>query len=500
MDADLRILVGALLLLGGVLLSKTSSRLGVPSLLLFLGLGMVAGSDGLLGIEFDDVELARSIGIVALTLILFSGGLGTRWDDVRPALRPGMSLATIGVLVSAATLGLLASLVLGIDPLQGLLLGGIIASTDAAAVFSVLRSRGVRLGTRLRSLLELESGSNDPASVFLTIGVISLIQGDGTTVVQLVWDFVVQMSLGVAAGLAAAAGAVRLINRLRLDVDGLYPVITLATVLAVFEAVTWLGGSGFLAVYVAGVAMAHRDFLHRRSLVRFHDAVAWLMQIAMFVVLGLLVFPSRLPEVAGPAVVVAVLLMFVARPFATAIALAPFRMPWRHKAFVSWVGLRGATPIILATFPVVAGVPDADTIFDVVFFVVITSVLVQGTTISFAARRLGLGDEDSTDVGRVSFDAVIAGDTGHCLHEIRLVDDAPASGVTLMDLALPAQVLVVLVRRGDASLMPQGNTRLQSGDELLVFADSDTFESVRHLFGRGPSRHFDDVPDDPPPD
>lgn len=218
MDADLRILVGALLLLGGVLLSKTSSRLGVPSLLLFLGLGMVAGSDGLLGIEFDDVELARSIGIVALTLILFSGGLGTRWDDVRPALRPGMSLATIGVLVSAATLGLLASLVLGIDPLQGLLLGGIIASTDAAAVFSVLRSRGVRLGTRLRSLLELESGSNDPASVFLTIGVISLIQGDGTTVVELVWDFVVQMSLGVAAGLAAAAGAVRLINRLRLDV------------------------------------------------------------------------------------------------------------------------------------------------------------------------------------------------------------------------------------------------------------------------------------------
>ena len=497
MAPDLRILVGALLLLGGVLLSKTSSRLGVPSLLLFLGLGMLAGSDGVLGIEFDDAELARSLGVVALTLILFSGGLGTRWRDVQPVHRPGVSLATVGVLISATTLGLLASLVLGIDPLQGLLLGGIIASTDAAAVFSVLRSRGVRLGTRLRSLLELESGSNDPASVFLTIGVISLIQGDGTTVVELVWDFVVQMTLGLAAGLAAASGIVWLINRLRLEVDGLYPVISLAAVLAVFETVTWLGGSGFLAVYVTGVSMANRDFLHRRSLVRFHDAVGWLMQIAMFVVLGLLVFPSDLPEVAVPAMVVAALLMFIARPLATVITLAPFRMPWREQVFVSWVGLRGATPIILATFPVVAGVDDADTIFNVVFFVVLTSVLVQGTTISAAARRLSVGDAGDDHMSPVSFDAVIAGDTGHCLHEVRLVDDAPAAGTTLMDLGLPSQVLVVLVRRGDASLMPQGNTRLESGDELLVFADTPAFESVRHLFGPGPLRHFDDVPDDP---
>jgi len=464
---------------------------------MFLGLGMAAGSDGVLGIEFDDAELARSLGVLALTLILFSGGLGTRWRDVRPVLRPGLTLATVGVMISAATLGLLASVVLGIDPLQGILLGGIIASTDAAAVFSVLRSRGIRLGTRLRSLLELESGSNDPASVFLTIGMISLIQGDGTTVVELAWDFVVQMTLGLTAGLVAAAGIVWLINRLRLDVDGLYPVISLAAVLAVFEMVTWAGGSGFLAVYVTGVAMANREFLHRRSLVRFHDAVGWLMQIAMFVVLGLLVFPSRLPDVAGPAMVVAVLLMFVARPLAAVITLAPFRLPWRHQMFVSWVGLRGATPIILATFPVVAGIPDADTIFDVVFFVVITSVLVQGTTIGATARRLRLDRDGQVDDAPVSFDAVIAGDTGHCLHEIRLVDDAPAAGTTLMDLALPAQVLVVLVRRGDASLMPQGNTRLEAGDELLVFADTPAFDSVRHLFGPGPSRHFDDVPDDP---
>ena len=498
MDPDLRILTGAALLLGGVLLSKASSRLGVPSLLLFLGLGMVAGSDGLLGIEFDDAELAQSLGVLALTLILFSGGLGTRWDEVRVVLRPGTALATVGVLISASTLGLLAALILGLDPLQGLLLGGIIASTDAAAVFSVLRSRGVHLGTRLRSLLELESGSNDPASVFLTVGMIALIQGDGTSVVELVWDFGVQMTLGVVAGVAAAAGIVWLINRLRLDVDGLYPVISLAAVLVVFEAVTWAGGSGFLAVYVTGVSMANREFLHRRGLVRFHDAVAWLMQIAMFVVLGLLVFPSDLGTVAVRALVVAVLLMVVARPLATVLTLAPFRLPWREQLFVSWVGLRGATPIILATFPVVAGIPDADTIFNVVFFVVLTSVLVQGTTISSAARRLRLVGDDGTEAVRVSFDAVIVGDTGHCLHEVRLVNDAPAAGSSLIELGLPPQVLVVLLRRGETSLMPQGSTRLEAGDELLVFADDPTFDSVRHLFGRSPSRHFDDGVDDPP--
>jgi potassium/hydrogen antiporter len=492
MEPDLRILSGALLLLGGVLLSKTSTRFGVPSLVLFLGLGMAAGSEGLVGIEFDDMELARSVGVLALSLILFSGGLGTRWHDVRAVLRPGVALASVGVLISAVTLGLLASLILGIEPLQGLLLGGIIASTDAAAVFSLLRSRGVRLSTRLRSLLELESGSNDPAAVFLTVGVIALIQGDGTTVVDLAWDFTTQMTIGVVAGWVAAAGIIAAINRLRLDVEGLYPVITLATVLGVFEAVTWVGGSGFLAVYVTGVAMANRDFLHRRSLLRFHDAVAWLMQIAMFVVLGLLVFPSDLPPVTGRALVVAGLLMFVARPLATFITLAPFRMPWREQVFVSWVGLRGATPIILATFPVVAGVPDADTIFNVVFFVVLTSVVMQGSTISAAARRLGLVDDTADEQIRTSFDAVVAGDTGHCLHEVRLVEDAPAVGAKLVDLGLPSQLLVVLLRRGDASLMPQGNTRLEAGDELLVFANDETFERVRHLFGRSSFRHFDD--------
>lgn len=482
MEAQPLVLLAALLLLGGVLLSKTSSRLGVPSLLLFLGLGMLAGSEGLAGVEFDDVELARQVGVIALAFILFSGGLSTRWHDIRPVIGPGVALASVGVLTSALVLGSLASVILGIGLLEGMLLGGIIASTDAAAVFSILRSRGIQIGRRLRALLELESGSNDPAAVFLTAGFISLIEADGTTVVQLVGSFALQMSIGLVAGVALARGAVWGMNRLRLEFDGLYPVATFAFVLVVFEAVTWVGGSGFLAAYVAGLTMANTEFIHKRSLIRFHDAIAWLMQIGMFVVLGLLVFPSQLLPVAGQALAVAALLMFVARPVATLVTLAPFRTPMREIGFVSWVGLRGAAPVILATFPVAAGIPNAETIFNVVFFVVLTSVLVQGTTIPAAARRFGVTTDDVAAPAEVSFDAVITGETEHNLHEVRIADGSPAAGVRLVELGLPPGVLVVLLRRGDTTVMPQGGTELQAGDELLVFAERDTYADALARF------------------
>jgi cell volume regulation protein A len=481
-DAEPLILLSALLLLGGVLLSKTSSRFGVPGLLLFLGLGMLTGSEGLFGIEFDDVELARYVGVIALAFILFSGGLSTRWRDISPVLAPGIALASVGVLVSAVVLGLLASAILDIGRLEGMLLGGIIASTDAAAVFSILRSRGVQLTGRLRAMLELESGSNDPAAVFLTVGFIALIQDDGTTIADLAVSFVVQMSVGLVAGVLLARGAVLAINRLKLDFDGLYPVATFAFVLAVFELVTWVGGSGFLAAYVAGVTMSNASFLHKRSLIRFHDAVAWLMQIGMFVVLGLLVFPSDLLPVAGQALLVAGLLIFVARPVAALITLVPFRRPLREIGFVSWVGLRGAAPIILATFPVVAGIPNADTIFNVVFFVVLTSVLVQGTTIPLVARWLGLDTNDAAAPAEVSFDAVISGDTGHNLQEVRVARGSRAQGARVVELGLPGQVLIVLLRRGDTTVMPQGGTVLKADDELLLFAELEALAKVRDVF------------------
>jgi cell volume regulation protein A len=470
---DGAVLIAAALLLAGVVASKTSSRLGVPSLLLFLLLGMLAGSEGVLGIEFDDVELAQQVGVVALAYILFSGGLTTRWADVRPVVGPGVALASVGVVLTAVILGLLASVVLGIDPLEGLLLGAIIAATDAAASFSILRSRGVGVGQRLGSLLEFESGSNDPMAVFLTVGMIALIQGDADGPVDLALLFVEQLSVGLVAGWALARVALVMINRLRLEYDGLYPVMTVAFVMLIFEGTAALGGSGFLAAYIAGLTMANATFLHKGSLVRFHDAIGWLGQIAMFVLFGLLVFPSELPDVAGQALLIAGLLIFVARPLAVAATLAPFRLPWREVGFVSWVGLRGATPIILATFPLVEMVPDADTIFNVVFFVVLTSVLLQGTTIPAMARLLGVVRDEPRPPGR-AFEAVISGDAAHNLREILIPPGSPAAGRTVVELGLPRGVLLVLLHRDDAVHVPQGGTVLQVGDEVLVLAEGDS--------------------------
>lgn len=471
--------VGALLLVG-VLASKTSARVGVPSLLLFLVVGMVAGSEGVGGIEFDDFGQAQSFGIVALGFILFSGGLDTRFHEIRPVIRRGVAVATVGVIVTAGLLGWAASVMLDLSVEEGLLLGAIIASTDAAAVFSILRSRGVTVDKELTATLELESGSNDPAAVFLTIAAIEFISGD-TELGWVLVSFMLQMGIGLVAGYVLARIMVWGINRLRLDFDGLYPVLTFAFVLITLEGVTVIGGSGFLALYVAGVTMGHHVYLHKRSLIRFHDAVAWLMQIAMFVMLGLLVFPSDLPDVAVDGLLVAGVLMFVARPVAVFLTLLPFRVPVKQVGFISWVGLRGATPIILATFPVAAGVPNSDRLFNLVFFVVLASVLAQGTTIATVARRLGLTQAPSGQ-RNVSFDSVITGDDGTQLHEITVHPDSPAAGHQLVDLALPAGLLVVLVRRGAESFMPQGNTELLANDEVLVAADVEHQQRILDVF------------------
>jgi potassium/hydrogen antiporter len=480
LSAEPTLLIAAVLLLLGVLLSKTSSRFGVPSLLLFLFLGMFAGSEGVLGLAFEDFDFARMVGIVGLAFILFSGGASTTWRDIRRVLAPGVALATAGVLLSALALGALASAILGIELLQGMLLGAIIASTDAAAVFSILRSRGVAIRDRLRHLLELESGSNDPAAVFLTVGIIGLIQGTQSGVMALAGLFVLQMGLGLAVGLLCARGAVILINRLQLEYDGLYPVLTVAFVLFTYELAALIGGSGFLATYVAGLVMANTDFLHKRSLLRFHDGIAWLMQIAMFVLMGLLVFPSNLVPVAGQALLVAALLILVARPLAVMLTLLPFRTSWREITFISWVGLRGATPIILATFPVVAGIPNGQTIFDVVFFVVLTSVLAQGTTIPVVARRLGLATTPLPG-DTYTFDAIITGDAGHNLRELIVRPGAPAIGQPIVSLGLPPGVLVVLVYRGGQHFVPQGGTVLEAGDRLLLLAEGAAYAHARRL-------------------
>lgn len=475
---DYQLLGLAVILLLSVLASKVSDRFGVPALVLFLALGMLVGSDGPGGIYFDDAVLAQFLGAAALALILFSGGLDTNWRDVRPVLRYGLALATLGVLLTALAFGVFAHYVLGLSLLEGLLLGSIVSSTDAAAVFSVLRSRNVSLKGQLKPLLELESGSNDPMAALLTVGFVQMLSQPDLSPVSLVLLFGLQMPLGALAGYVMGKGIVFLVNRLKLGYEGLYPALTLALVLVTYSLTNLIGGNGFLAVYLAGILVGNREFLHKRSLLRFHDGMAWLMQIAMFLTLGLLVFPSRLVPVIGQGLLAAAWLLFVARPLSVFLCLWPTALRRNEKIFIAWVGLRGAVPIVLATFPLLAKTPHAELMFNMVFFVVLTSVLVQGTSLPFVARWLHL---DAPRVPQHVFPLEYNPVSGlkSELKELTLPANSPAIGQSLVALRLPPEFLIVLIARGNEYLVPNGGTTLAAGDTLLVLADGEAFGRVK---------------------
>jgi potassium/hydrogen antiporter len=373
-----------------ILTIKLSVRFGIPSLALFLVIGMLAGSDGPGGLYFDNPGLVQTLGVIALVLILFSGGLDTEWEGVRSVLWDGLSLSTIGVLITALLVGWFVSIVQELSFLEGLLLGAIVSSTDAAAVFMVLRARSARLPKTLANLLELESGSNDPMGVVLTLAIIQLLTNPATSFGQLLWFFVVQMTVGAVLGVAMGELIRWTLNTLRLELTAIYPVLSVAFALLTYGLTAELKGSGFLAVYLAGLFIRRRPVAHKRSLSQFHDGLAWLMQIAMFLILGLQVFPARLLPIVGIGLLVALFLIFIARPLSVYAALAFSRLSFREKTLIAWVGLRGAVPIVLATFPVLAGIQQADTIFHLVFFIALTSVLLQGPPIPWITRMLQL--------------------------------------------------------------------------------------------------------------
>lgn len=479
------ILLGtAILLLLGVVSSRASGRLGVPALLLFLVIGMLAGSEGIGGIEFSDATIAQPLGVVALVFILFSGGLDTRWTEVRPIMVPAILLATAGVFMTAAMVAVMVVFVLDFSWLEAFLLGAIISSTDAAAVFAVLRSRGVSLLPPLRPLIEFESGSNDPMAIFLTTAAIGLITGQITSPAGLAMLFVIQMAVGAAAGYLLGRVMVLIINRLHLEYEGLYPVLSIALVLLVYSVTTLMRGNGYLAVYIAGLVMGNSIVIHRRSLTRFHDGLAWLMQIVMFVALGLLVFPSHLWPVAGIGILVAIFLNLIARPLAVLLLLAPFRFNLRMTAMVGWVGLRGAVPIVLATFPLLAGVARADTIFNIVFFVVIVSVLAQGSTIPLVARWLRVDAPLRKRLrAPIEFEST-QGIRGE-LVEFDLPDDCHAIGKRLVDLRFPEGALLVLVGRDNQFFVPNGNTQLERGDTIFLLSDRASLDHVSSILGQG---------------
>lgn len=477
------ILIGAsVLLLVSVLVSKISDRFGVPALLLFLILGMLAGSDGPGGVYFDDPAQAQFIGVIALVLILFSGGLDTEWNRVRPVIKEGLLLSTLGVFITALVVGLFAGVLLGLSLVEGLLLGSIISSTDAAAVFSVLRSKGISLKGELKPLLELESGSNDPMAIFLTVGLIQLVTQPDLSPVNLIGLLVLQMLVGAVLGYGMGRVMLFLVNCLKLGYEGLYPVLTLSLVFLTFGLTDVIGGSGFLAVYLAGIVLGQHDFIHKRSLLRFHNGLAWLMQIAMFLTLGLLVFPSRLVPIIGIGLLIAGCLMFIARPVSIFVGLLPSTLNWREKTFISWVGLRGAAPIILATFPLLARIPQADLIFNVVFFIVLTSVLLQGTSIPLIARWLGV-DAPAIPERVYPIEYTPMGGLKSELQELPVLSDSHMAGKAIVELGLPADFLVILIARDNDFVLPSGGTILQGGDTLLVLSDKKSFDEVQVKFG-----------------
>lgn len=483
---DQILIVVSLLLLLGILASKLSSRLGIPSLLLFLLIGMLAGSEGLGGIPFDDARVAQFLGVVALALILFAGGFETDWAATSSVFWKGLSLSTIGVLCTAVLVGLFVAATLEVSTVEGLLLGSIVASTDAAAVFAVLRSRGVGLKGRNRPLLEFESGSNDPMAVLLTVGFIRLLTDPAMTPLDLVPIFLLQLAVGGAVGYASGKLSLLLLNRVRLETEGLYPVMTLAICLGTYSVASLLQGSGFLAVFLTGIVLGNGDLVHKRSLIRFHDGVAWLMQITMFLTLGLLVYPSRLLPIADVGLLISVFLMFVARPVSVFVSLLASKTTVRNKILISWVGLRGATPIILATFPLIAGIKQAELYFNIVFFIVITSVLLQGTTLNWIAKKLRLQAPISAR-SEYPLEFVPTKRTRSDLVEVPIPPDSPAAHRQVVELRLPKSALIVLISRNENILIPRGATVLEPGDRLLVLADKEDLDKVRRILNPGPS-------------
>lgn len=483
-SAEHLILVASLLLIASILASKTSYKLGIPTLILFLVIGMLAGSEGIGGIFFNDARIAQLLGIISLNFILFSGGMDTRWESVKPILRQGILLSTFGIIITAVVIGIFTHLVTDFTLLEGLLLGAIVSSTDAAAVFSILRTRSVGLKGNLRPLLELESGSNDPMAYILTISLIYLIGHGEASIIKLIIDFVLQMVIGGILGFFFGRGMVIAINWVKLETEGLYPVLIMAMIFFTFAFTDVIGGNGFLAVYIAALVLGNSNFLHKKSSVKFYDGQAWLMQIVMFLTLGLLVYPSRIVPIAGTGIIISLVLIFIARPLGVFLALAPFKMKIREKMFVSWVGLRGAVPIVFATYPMIAGLNKADVIYHLVFFISASSVLLQGSTIPLAARWLKVIVPRKKIKRFSSLDMELYDTIQSEFMEVVLPGDSKAVGKAIVKLRIPKPAMIVLLVRDGKYIQPNGSTILEENDKLLILANNkDILAEVYAIMG-----------------
>lgn len=485
------VLVAGALLTAGLAASLLAGRLRLPSLVLFLGVGMAVGSDGLGWIDFSNYRLARDVGIVALALILFEGGLNAGFGEIRPVLKPVISLALLGTLITAAICGLAATWLFDFTLLEGLLLGSIVASTDGAAIFAMLR--GSSLKRRLARTLEGEAGMNDPVAVLLVVGFIDWIQQPGYGLTDMLWLFVHEVGIGAAVGAGIGVAAVWAFKRVQLATPGLYPVASIATAALAFGAADALSGSGFLSVYLAGLVLGSATIPARHTITTFHQGMAWIAQLGMFLVLGLLVSPSQLPAVAAKGTVLALVLVLVARPVAAfAASFGPFGAA--DRAVLGWAGLRGAVPVVLATFPVIAGVPHSREFFDVVFFAVLLSTVVQGSTFEPVARRLGATTGAATFATSALTETGTIRQLGADAIEVAAAHGDALVGHRIRDLGLPRAAIVNVIVRDGQAIPPRGSTRIEAGDRLHVLIRREEMGSMRQLLER-----WRDGPVGPPP-
>jgi len=483
-EANQLIFIGALLFVLAVLLSAWAFRVGAPLLLVFLAIGILAGEDGPGGIRFDDFYVTYIVGNLALAVILFDGGLRTRYASFSMGFRPALSLSTLGVVITAGITGTIAASALGLDLLQGLLVGAIVGSTDAAAVFSLLRNQGLALNRRVATVLEIESGSNDPMAIFLTVALVALLATGAAPSWQLGAFFVQQMGLGLLAGYLGGRALAWTIDHIRLA-EGLYPLLALAGGLIIFGTTVLADGSGFLAIYVAGIVLGNRRTHAAQDILSVHDGLAWLAQIVMFLVLGLLATPSRLVEIAPGALAVAAGMILVARPLAVWVSLLLYRASVQEKLLISWVGLRGAVPIVLALFPLMAGIDQARLYFDVAFFVVLISLLVQGWTIAPFARWLGLQVPPVYEP-RQRTELDIGGRKGYELVGYVVPPSSPAAGAIASELPLaPGERVVAVLGPNDAK-DPPSSARIEPGDAVYLVVPSEDVERISAILAAKP--------------
>lgn len=479
---DSIIILLASLLLIGVFATKFSSRFGLPALVFFIAAGMVLSRF----VYFDNAFLAQLVGTFALIVILFEGGMQTKYTTIRPVIPSALSLATIGVLITTVIIGISATYILGISLEEGLLFGAIVGSTDASAVFSVLGGKNIK--ERLTATLEAESGSNDPMAVFLTVTLIEWIQHPEHNLVSLALSFFLEMGLGLLLGLGFGWLAVKVINSMNFDSSGLYPVMAIAFAILSYGVVSALHGSGLLAVYVMALVLGNSDLTYRQSILQFNKGFGWIMQITMFTLLGLLVFPGELPGIMLPGLALSILLMLVARPVGVFFSTIFSKFSFPEKVLISWAGLRGAVPIVLATYPLMSGLPNGPLFFNVVFFIILTSAVIQGATISPLAVKLGLAGESAS--GQHSLLELVAlGKTKSEINHLHIHAGMKIIGMELQELDLPEEVLVTAVIRGEQIVTPRGNTVIREGDTLYILGPKAQREKIKEIFSFRESPH-----------